>query len=243
MIITYNTFQAWHFGRLSMERSGHWWGESRCHSSPAAEWQKWQFHLIQWQKWQMRDKLTNMILLSHPLTKWQKRRMTNAQYQYTDPEVGFWGWGWILWLNLSTTLECIVALYAAMTSTLGTHQLLMSIAWAIFRTVEVWGWDVWTSCIWDSFLPGFITRMCLHLFAHLFILFCIDLIWFRPEGNTEKKLFLISLLFWLCSMMRVGFSSVGLLQNSERSPRPYCTQQLVRGANWSYFACIFLIYI
>ena len=90
----------------------------------------------------------------------------------------------ILWLNLSKTLECVFA-----SSTVHcTHQQLLSIAWAISGTVGVWGWRsmkfiLWTSCIWDSFLPGCIARMCLHLFIHLFILFCIDLIWIRPDWS------------------------------------------------------------
>ena len=126
----------------------------------------------------------------------------------------------ILWLNLSKTLECVFA-----SSTVHcTHQQLLSIAWAISGTVGVWGWRsmkfiLWTSCIRDSFLPGCITRMCLHLFIHLFILFCIDLIWIRPGHILHVSLFLIIFIF---------------AENSKSWEQ--CTEHILVASSWDLMA-------
>ena len=57
------------------------------------------------------------------------------QNQYTDSNVGFD----TMAQSLSRTLECAFASSTVHCNDMGTHQQLMSIAWAISGTVGVWG--------------------------------------------------------------------------------------------------------
>ena len=140
------------------------------------------------------DSMTKMTNARHPLTKWQNCRITTMTTMiisliiiYLKTNTQTLMLDSILWLNLSKTLECVFASSTVHCNDMGTHQQLLPIAWAISGTFGVGlgciKFILWTSCIWDSFLPGCITRMCLHLFIHLFILFCIDLIWIRPDWS------------------------------------------------------------
>ena len=61
-----------------------------------------------------------------------------SQSQYTDPDVGLDN----VAHSLRRTLECVFASSTVQVhcNYMGTHQKLLSIAWAISGTVGVWGW-------------------------------------------------------------------------------------------------------